>query len=122
MSKTDYNTHLYRAISEVQAKASTDQLDNVAVTEDPEDPSFVFVSGPKVTFTIQSGPVNTSGRNGCDATDIIRYAIGLYRSFNSAFPCRENSCTITKLEEALHWQEARTRDRTDRGVEGSDNG
>ena len=112
MSNIDFNEHIYRALSAVQSPASTD-LDPVTERE-----AFIHVGGPQITFTIQSGPVKENGRNGCDATDIIRYAIGLYRSFNSSFPCRENSCTITKLEEALHWQEARTKDREHRGVEG----
>ena len=102
MSKTDHNQHLLNAISNVFK----------------DEPSFIEIEEAEIKFLIQSGPVSESGRNGCDATDIIRYAIGLYRSFNSSHPCRENSCTITKLEEALHWQEARTRDRNTRGVEG----
>lgn len=80
---------------------------------------YIEVNDQTVSFQVQSGPVRENGRNGCDATDIIRYAIELYRSFNKAVPCRENSCTITKLEEALHWQEARTRDRVAAGVEGT---
>ena len=107
MSKTDYNQHLVNAIRNT-----------------PDSPSarFIFVNNGegRVTFQIQSGPIKENGRNGCDVTDLIRYTIGLYRSFNSAHPCRENSCTITKLEEALHWQEARTRDRVSRNVEGED--
>lgn len=78
----------------------------------------VSVVGCSVQFYLQDGPVKENGRNGADATDMIRYAIGLYREFNSAFPCRENSISLTKLEEALHWQEARTRDREKRNVEG----
>lgn len=79
---------------------------------------YIQVTGAMISFDLQDGPVKENGRNGTDATDLIRYAIGLYREFNSAFPCRENSITITKLEEALLWQESRTRDRESRGVEG----
>jgi len=110
MSNRDYNAHLSRALHEVEAKSSTDK--DLEETET----GFICVANEDITFTIQSGPVKENGRNGCDATDIIRYAIGLYRSFNSANACKENSCTITKLQEALHWQEARTK----RGVEGTD--
>ena len=104
MSKTDYNAHLVKALSNI--------------TFHPEA-KFIDVSKGFVGFNIQSGPVAENGRNGCDATDIIRFSIGLYRSFNSAHPCRENSITLTKLEEALHWQEARTKDRVKRDVEGT---
>jgi len=110
MSKTDmHNQHLVNALP---------YPEQVVETKHDAGTDFIWVADNQVTFNIQSGPVAENGRNGCDATDIIRYAIGLYRSFNNAHPCRENSCTITKLEEALHWQEARTRDRVARGVEG----
>lgn len=36
----------------------------------------------------------------------------------TAFQCRENAMAITKLDEALFWLAARTRDREQRGVEG----
>ena len=97
----DYNSHLVNALP----KHVSD--------------GFTIVDGQTVSFKIQSGPINEVGENGCDATAIIQYTIDLYKSFNTAFPCRENSITITKLEEALHWQEARTRDREARQVEGT---
>ena len=37
---------------------------------------------------------------------------------NRKFPCKENACAITHLEEALMWLEKRTRDRVKRSVEG----
>lgn len=110
MSKKDYNTqHLASAMAEITHQSVEQQYCNADLSES------------LVSFKIQSGPVSEHGRNGCDVTDLIRYTIGLYRSFNSAHPCRENSITITKLEEALHWQEHRTKDRTYRKVEGTDN-
>lgn len=113
MSNTDYNTHLYQALTAIDCSGSIDK----AGTANSEFPVHVHES--KVTFKIQEGPIKECGKNGCDATEIIRYAIGLYRSFNNAHGCRENSLTITHLEEALHWQEARTRDREKRQVEGT---
>jgi len=38
---------------------------------------------------------------------------------NKRFRCRENSLAITRLQEALHWLNARTEDREKRGVEGT---
>ena len=73
---------------------------------------------PVVKFTIQSDPISEVGVNGCQATDMLEYVKCLFESLNEAFPCRENSLTITKIEEALHWQEARTKDRVYRMVEG----
>lgn len=37
----------------------------------------------------------------------------------SEFRCRENALALTKLQEAQHWLDHRTRDRQRRGVEGT---
>lgn len=73
---------------------------------------------PVVKFTIQSDPIKEVGINGCQASDMLEYVKCLFQSLNEIFPCRENALTITKLEEAIHWQEARTKDRIKRQVEG----
>jgi len=73
---------------------------------------------PIVKFTIQSDPIGEVGVNGCQALDMLEYTKCLFQSLNDAFPCRENALTITKIEEAIHWQEARTKDRLKRQVEG----
>jgi hypothetical protein len=73
---------------------------------------------PIVKFTIQSDPVKEVGVNGVQALDIIKYAKCLFESLNSDFPCKENEQTIIKLQEAIQWQEERTRDRMRREVEG----
>lgn len=73
---------------------------------------------PIVKFTIQSDPISEVGVNGVQALDMLVYVKCLFESLNEAFPCRENALTITKIEEAIHWQEARTKDRLKRGVEG----
>lgn len=73
----------------------------------------------------QNGPLkNPDGtsnpRSGAFAEDVIEAAIGRLEHYNSTkFRCRENSLAITKLEEALHWLDHRTKDREKRGVEGS---
>jgi hypothetical protein len=73
---------------------------------------------PIVYFRIQSDPIKEVGVNGCQAVDMLEYVKCLFESLNESFPCRENALTITKIEEAIHWQEARTKDRIKRGVEG----
>ena len=73
---------------------------------------------PVVKFTIQSDPIGEVGVNGCQALDMLEYTKCLFQSLNDEFPCRENTLTITKIEEAIHWQEERTRNRIRRGVEG----
>lgn len=42
---------------------------------------------------------------------IIKYSLCFVKSLNRSFPCRENSLSITNLEEALHWQEARSKNK-----------
>lgn len=73
---------------------------------------------PIVSFTVQSDPISEVGVNGVQALDLLKYCKYLFESLNEAFPCRENSLTLTKIEEAIHWQDARTKDRLKRKVEG----
>lgn len=70
-----------------------------------------------LTFNIITAPVSEGGK-GCQAIILVEAALIAIKHYNSLFPCRENSITITKLEEALMWQEARTKDRVKRNVEG----
>lgn len=74
-----------------------------------------------LSFTIQNGPIKENGVNGCQVTDILKVCLQIYSGLNAKFPCKENAMTITKLQEAIMWQEERTKDRTVRGVEGTSN-
>ena len=80
----------------------------------------ILITPQSVTFIGQRGPIKEVGVNGCQIDDLITFALGTITTFNKKFPCRENSLAITKLAEALHWLDARKRDREDRGVEGRD--
>jgi len=82
--------------------------------------NFIYLRLDKhsLSFTIQNGPIKEAGVNGCQVDTLIHAARAIIDGLNKKFPCRENACAITKLDEALHWLEARTRDRTERGVEG----
>ena len=53
---------------------------------------------PLVSFTIQSDPIREVGVNGVQALDMLKYVKCLFESLNEAFPCRENSLTMTKIE------------------------
>lgn len=68
----------------------------------------------------QDGTVPDNGVNGATIEDVIEVARERIAELNAKFPCRENSLAITKLEEATHWLEARTKDRIKRGVEGQE--
>jgi hypothetical protein len=73
---------------------------------------------PIVKFTLQSDPISEVGVNGVQALDMLKYVKYLFESLNDAFPCKENALSITKIEEAIHWQDARSKDRQRRQVEG----
>ncbi|MBC1935192.1 hypothetical protein HCA69_02355 [Listeria grandensis] len=66
----------------------------------------------------QEGPVQEVGVNGAQVTHVLELVLEHLKGLNQQFPCRENAVTITKLEEAIMWQDKRTNDRIKRGVEG----
>ena len=68
----------------------------------------------------QKGPVKEAGINGCHQEDLIAIVIDRLQHFQKGdFKCRENALALTKLEEAMHWLNHRTRDREKREVEGT---
>ena len=73
---------------------------------------------PIVKFTIQSDPIGELGVNGCQAFDMLRYVKCLFQSLNEAIPNGETTETIRCLEEAIKYQQKRTKNRIQRGVEG----
>ena len=87
--------------------------------ENLEKRKYVKVEeGKKITFNIQDGPIREVGSNGCQIETLGMVWLEILKGLNKNYPCRENSLTITKIEEALMWQEARTKDKTNRKVEG----
>lgn len=74
---------------------------------------FIYVRQDvgSVSFTVQNGPIKEVGVNGCQMTAMIEAALLMIKGFSEKFPCRENAITITKIEEALMWQEKITKDR-----------
>lgn len=74
-------------------------------------------AGLKILF--QNGTIPESGVNGITQEALLAVVIDRLRSFQAGrFSCRENALALTKLEEAMHWLQHRTRSRLDRGVEG----
>ena len=107
--------HVTKALAKYQIN---EEVTSYITIENEEDIKGV---APIVSFTIQSDPIGEVGINGVQTLDILKYSKYLFESLNDAFPCRENSLTITKIEEAIHWQDARTKDRQKRLVEGTNN-
>lgn len=71
-----------------------------------------------MSIELQDGPIKEHGVNGCKVDDVVIFARDRIAEFNKDFPCRENALVLTKLDEAIMWLDARTKDRTKRGVEG----
>ncbi len=92
--------------------------------DDKGNPKGGMVEGVGLAISWQNGPLgrvkNSQYENGTFVESVIDAAICRLKFFqDSKFKCRENSLAITKLEEALHWLDHRTKDRIDRGVEGT---
>lgn len=81
------------------------------------NPTGGYSVGPGYSITWQNG---IEDENGAHIEDVIQACIERLRFFqDSKFACRENSETLVCLEEALAFQEDRTRNRRERGVESS---
>jgi hypothetical protein len=88
------------------------------------NPAGGTTSGRGISIEWQNGPLAVDGvrrePNGAFVEGVIAAALGRLQHYQaSRFKCRENALAITKLEEALHWLESRTKDREQRGVEGT---
>lgn len=101
-------------MSEITYDADQD-LGTIEILAHGPPPAPILV---RQEIQFQHGPVGENGINGVQNEDILKLLAMRLRAFNSAFPCRENSIAITKVEEALLWLEHRTAVRVEQGVEG----
>lgn len=77
-------------------------------------------SGPHLDVLFQNGPIGEAGVNGVTHEALLAILIDRLRCFQAGpFSCRENALALTKLEEARHWLNSRTKARVARGVEGT---
>lgn len=68
----------------------------------------------------QNGPINEVGTNGITQEALLAICIDRLQCFQKGeYACRENAIALTKLEEAVHWLQHRTKARVARGVEGT---
>jgi hypothetical protein len=73
---------------------------------------------PTAKFMIQSDPISEVGINGCQIVDILKFVNELFLAVNYRFPCKENVATIEHIQDAINYQNERTKDRIERNVEG----
>lgn len=86
----------------------------------PKDLPEEIVPGEFGFIKFQKGPVAEDGVNGCFMEDLLAIVVDRLESFQAGdFACRENALALTKIEEAVHWLNHRTKDRIERGVEGT---
>lgn len=85
--------------------------------------NFVYVRYDvnSISFTIQNGPIKEVGVNGCQVDTIIEAARLIIKGLDDKFPCAENKAAAMHLRRALDCLELRKRNRTIRGVEGTNN-
>lgn len=95
-------------------------IEGFDTASNPSDP-FVSRHGQPATHAtvlFQNGPVGEVGINGITNEALLAVVIDRLRGFQSGqYACRENALALTNLEQAMHWLHHRTRDRTVRGVE-----
>jgi hypothetical protein len=88
------------------------------------NPAGGTTEGVGILIEWQNGPLGRDAErkepNGAFVEGVIQAALGRLEFYQtSKFKCRENALAITKLEEALHWCQARTAGREKREVEGT---
>lgn len=72
------------------------------------------------SLRFQNGPIKDAGTNGITHEALLAVVIDRLQSFQKGpFACRENAIALTKIEEAMHWLQHRTKARVARGVEGT---
>jgi len=89
------------------------------------NPAGGITTAKGISIRWQDGPLGrakdgSKKPNGAFVEGVIQAALGRLEFYQkSKFDRRENSLVITKLEEALHWCQHRTKDREAREVEGT---
>ena len=112
-----------------------DQKINIVNTEDGNgNPAGGFVKGVGIDINWQNGPLGTGETrhepNGAFVEGVLKGLIermNYYQGYDKIkerdargkFWCKENEMALNHLIEALMWLNKRTKDREDRGVEGT---
>jgi hypothetical protein len=84
----------------------------------------VFAADPTkssvTTISFQNGPIADAGFNGLSQEALLAIVEDRLKSFQAGpYACRENALALTHIQEAMHWLHHRTRERMQRGVEGT---
>jgi hypothetical protein len=101
-----------------------DQITCLNRNDESGRPAGGSVRGTGLSIDWQNGPLGRGEDriepNGAFVETVIAAAIQRIEYYQTLqFKCRENAIAITKLEEALHWLNARTNRREAQGTEGT---
>ena len=82
---------------------------------------FVVVDHGRQTirFTLQNGPPQEVGINGCRVETMLEMVRTIINGLNEKVSCQENQEVLAHLDRALGWLARRSADRRNRGVEGT---
>ncbi len=121
-----------RTINDHKVNLANDQIE-IAVTDEPGPGGAHHAYELRIPYNraqdlaptvyhlnFQNGAIGECGVNGVTHEALIAVVVDRLRSFQAGpYACRENAIALTKLEEAQHWLQHRTRARMNRGVEGT---
>lgn len=72
------------------------------------------------TVQFQNGPIAEAGVNGISGEALLAIVEDRLKCFQAGqYACRENALALTHLQEAMYWLHHRTKERLQRGVEGT---
>lgn len=110
------NTHEVNEANESVGLAALDEPSADGANHEYE----IRVGENSTKLKFQKGPLGAVGVNGITHEVLLAVLIDRLKGFQGGkFACRENALALTKLEEAVHWLNSRTRERIVRGVEGT---
>lgn len=77
-------------------------------------------SAMNLHIDFQNGPIAEAGVNGISNEALLAIVEDRLKGFQSGkYACRENAIALTHVQDAMHWLHHRTRERVQRGVEGT---
>lgn len=90
------------------------------IWDQTEKDSCIVNAIQSIEIKFQDGPIAEVGINGVSNEALLAIVEDRLKCFQAGpYSCRENALALTHLQEAMHWLQHRTRERMQRGVEGT---
>ena len=110
-NRKDTNPNMFRPEGFMRYHLLTDQLGG-------ESHTFLRFDKNCILFKLQDGPIKEVGVNGCQIDFILNVVMALLQGANEKFPHAENEKAMDHIMKAWQALQRRTKERTERGVEG----